>query len=302
MTLDHRIKIALDETRLLILVSQVLFGFLFDSAFQSDFAALSWLARQSISAALLLMVLSMACLIAPSMQHRLVEAGQSTPRLQKVTAQFAGWGMLPFLLSLGIGIAVVLERPFGRSVGLTVGACIIIISALLWYALPRWIGNRSEPQMINDIALTPLTTKVEQMLTEARLILPGCQALLGFQLIVMLTHAFDVLPAQAKLIHAAGLCLVTLATILLMTPPALHRQSFGGDDSGLFLKLGSGFVIAAPLPLAFGIAADIYVVFQIINGSAWAALIASLCALLLMLSLWYVYPLILRARLRSHAA
>jgi len=35
--LDRRIKTALDETRLLILGSQVLFGFLFESVFQNGF-------------------------------------------------------------------------------------------------------------------------------------------------------------------------------------------------------------------------------------------------------------------------
>jgi len=37
--LDRRIKTALDETRLLILGSQVLFGFLFAGAFQDGFKA-----------------------------------------------------------------------------------------------------------------------------------------------------------------------------------------------------------------------------------------------------------------------
>jgi hypothetical protein len=37
--LDRRIKTALDETRLLILGSQVLFGFPFAGAFQDDFKA-----------------------------------------------------------------------------------------------------------------------------------------------------------------------------------------------------------------------------------------------------------------------
>jgi hypothetical protein len=33
---------------------------------------------------------------------------------------------------------------------------------------------------------------------EARVIIPGCQALLGFQLVAMLTQAFDELPNDAK--------------------------------------------------------------------------------------------------------
>jgi len=37
---------------------------------------------------------------------------------------------------------------------------------------------------------TPLETQVDQLLTEARVIIPGVQALLGFQLTVTFTQAF----------------------------------------------------------------------------------------------------------------
>lgn len=150
--------------------------------------------------------------------------------------------------------------------------------------------------MAEESAATPLSTKIEQMLTEARVIIPGCQALLGFQLIAMLTLGFDALPLHAKIVHAAGLCCVTIAMIFLMTPAALHRQSFGGDDSESFLRLGSAFVIVASLPLALGIAADIYVVFLKITHSAAITIAASLVSLLAMLLLWYLYPIWLRAR------
>ena len=46
---------------------------------------------------------------------------------------------------------------------------------------------------------TPLSTKVDQLLTEARIIIPGAQALLGFQFAVTLTRAFEQLPVFAKL-------------------------------------------------------------------------------------------------------
>jgi len=77
--------VALDETRLLILGSQVLFGFLFQSVFQNGFDALSPVSKNLVCAALALMMLSIGCLIAPAMQHRIVEAGQSTPRLERAT-------------------------------------------------------------------------------------------------------------------------------------------------------------------------------------------------------------------------
>ena len=294
MRLDSRIKTALDETRLLILGSQVLFGFLLESVFQNGFEMLSPCSQNLAGGALALMVLSIGCLIAPSMQHRIVEAGQSTPRLERATTAMAALGLLPLIASLGLGLFIVFERVFGPATGAAVGAASIALAGFFWFGIEWLIGVRRRQTMADEFAATPLSTKVEQMLTEARVIIPGCQALLGFQLIAMLTHAFDELPPNAKIMHAAGLCAVIIAMVFLMTPAALHRQSFGGNDSETFLRLGSAFVIAACLPLALGIAADAYVVFLKITHAVVISVAASMALLLTMLGLWYLYPIWLR--------
>ncbi|MFL6813525.1 MAG: DUF6328 family protein [Bradyrhizobium sp.] len=296
MKLDRKIKVALDETRLLILGSQVLFGFLFQSVFQNAFDMLSRPSQLLVCAALSLMVLSIGCLIAPSMQHRIVEAGQSSTRLERAASHLAAWGLLPFIASLGLALFIVFERIFGGLAGAAVGITSAALAGFFWFGLAWLIGDRRRQTMAEDSAATPLSTKIEQMLTEARVIIPGCQALLGFQLIAMLTRGFDDLPLDAKIVHAAGLCCVAIATILLMTPAALHRESYGGDDSESFLRLGSAFVIVASLPLALGIAADVYVVFLKITHSLEPSIAASLVLLITMLLLWYLYPIWLRQR------
>ena len=143
---------------------------------------------------------------------------------------------------------------------------------------------------------TPLATKIEQLLTEARVIIPGAQALFGFQFIAMLTSGFDRLPQTTKIIHAAALCLIVVNVILLMTPAALHRLSFGGEESEKFLQIGSALVITAPLFLAGGIAAQVYVVMQktFVTGT-WAAT-AGIANLVLLMLFWYAFPLALRRR------
>ena len=286
---------AMDETRLLILGSQVLFGFLFQSVFQNGFDSLSSVSKNLVCAALALMMLSIGCLIAPSMQHRIVEAGEASPRLQHATTVLAEWALLSFIASLGLGLFIVFERIFGGITGVAVGVASAALAGYFWFGLAWLIGEQRRRTMTEQSGRTPLSTKVEQMLTEARVIIPGCQALLGFQLVAMMTQAFDELPQDAKIMHAAGLCCVTIAMILLMTPAALHRLSFGGNDSERFLRLGSAFVIAGPLPLALGIAADVYVVFLKINHSATFIVLASSVLLLAMLALWYFYPVWLRA-------
>ena len=146
-----------------------------------------------------------------------------------------------------------------------------------------------------EASQTPLATKIEQMLTEARVIIPGAQALFGFQFVAMLTTGFDRLPHEVKLVHAIALGLIGLNVVLLMTPAALHRLSFGGEDSTAFLLIGSAFVIAAPVFLAGGIALEAYVVMQKVDGGKDWATTAAGGSFLVLAALWYALPLALRA-------
>jgi hypothetical protein len=68
------------------------------------------------------------------------------------------------------------------------------------------------------------------MLTEARVILPGAQTMLGFQLIVTMTDPFEVMPRSVKAIRFVALGALILSVMVLTTPAALHRLSFRGRD------------------------------------------------------------------------
>jgi uncharacterized protein DUF6328 len=81
-----------------------------------------------------------------------------------------------------------------------------------------------------------------------------------------------------------------------MTPVALHRLAFYGEDDATFFTIGSALVVIASIPLALGIAADIAVVFFQITqslGSAWTAGATALCVLL---AVWLGYPVWHRKR------
>ena len=128
------------------------------------------------------------------------------------------------------------------------------------------------------------------MLTEARVIIPGAQALLGFQLIAVLTKAFNELPPVFKYIHCVGLTAVSLSVILLMTPAALHRIGFHGEDDPRFFGIGSRLVVAGSIPLAVGIATDVAVVFFKATGNNGLAMGSGLLSLVVLLGLWLGYP------------
>ena len=143
-----------------------------------------------------------------------------------------------------------------------------------------------------DRSNTPLHAKIEQMLTEARVVLPGAQALFGFQLAIVLTQSFEQLPTASMIMHATSLFLVAFAVVLLMAPAAYHRIVYAGEDSEDMHRVGSVLVTAATVPLALGLAGDVYVVVTRIMGSPTVGLIAGSLALVLLIGLWHVYPLV----------
>ena len=143
---------------------------------------------------------------------------------------------------------------------------------------------------------TPLPVRIEQMLTEARVVLPGGQALLGFQLAIVLTRSFEQLPRLSQVLHAFSLGLVAAAVVLLMAPAAYHRIVFGGEEDEAMHRVGSVMLTSATLPLAAGLAGDLYVVIAKITESAAAGAFAGAAALLMLIGLWHILPLIARRR------
>jgi hypothetical protein len=123
------------------------------------------------------------------------------------------------------------------------------------------------------------------------MVLPGAQALLGFQLAMMFVEDFDKLPERIKYIHMGGLAAIGVSMVLLMTPAAYHRIVESGEDSESFHRLASRLVLAAMAFLALGIAADFLVVVEKVSGSiAWGAAGAGV-VLVLFYGLWFGYSL-----------
>lgn len=295
MNLDRKVKTALNETRLLILGAQVLLGFQFQAFFQDGFSELSTASQHLCLAGLMLVLLSVTLLVMPSMQHRLVEMGQSSERLVSATSTLTGLGLVPLAFSLALGVYVVVDRHFGMLAGVIAGVGLGAACGLAWFGIECLIDGSSETKIMQQSA-TPLDTRIEQLLTEARVIIPGAQALFGFQTLVMLTSGFDRLPQMSKVVHLTALILVAANMVLLMMPAALHRLTFGGDDSARFLRIGSGIVIVAPIFLAAGISAESYVVFQKVIGDEGRSAIGAAATFLTITSCWYAVPLLMRSR------
>lgn len=144
---------------------------------------------------------------------------------------------------------------------------------------------------------TPLKDRIEQVLTEARVVLPGVQALLGFQLATMLMDGFDKLPQSSKYVHLISLILMGLCVVLLMTPAAYHRIVEQGEDSESFHRIASELLLLVMIPLPLGICGDMFVVLRKVTGSISVSIGTSLLFLAFFYGMWFGLPVFRRSQL-----
>lgn len=289
MSLIERTKIAFDEVRMLMLGAQILLGFQLHAPFQDAFSRLTRMQRINMAIALYLMVIVIGLLIAPAARHRIVDKGEATVGVNRFVTAVADVILAPFAIALTIDLTIAAQRSLGTHVGISVGLFGGLIAVLLWYG-PLALRRKAQEDRMAPLEKTSVNAKIDFVLTEARVVLPGAQALLGFQFAIVLTSAFGDLPYPEQAVHGAALASVALATMLLMAPAAYHRIVYDGAAVPRFHVIASRFLLAATIFLALGLAADIHVVtVKLLGDYRFAAVTAAGTAVLLM-GLWYVWP------------
>ena len=123
------------------------------------------------------------------------------------------------------------------------------------------------------------------------MVLPGVQALFGFQLIAVFSAGFtEQLSKGEQRVHVAAIGCVVLAIALVMAPAALHRQAEPHTVSLEFIDLSSRLLMWSMPALAAGVCLDVYLVSRIALGSRPAALCLAGALLLAIVLLWFVMP------------
>jgi hypothetical protein len=143
-----------------------------------------------------------------------------------------------------------------------------------------------------ELSLNDAATHV---LEECRTVVPGMQALFGFQLIAVFSTTFEQLlsPVERR-VHLTAIVLVTIAMVLVMAPAALHRQLEPHAVSRRFIDTSSRLLMASMAPLAIGICLDVYLVSRIIAGSARTASLIAIPVLAVFIVLWFILPRVMR--------
>jgi hypothetical protein len=293
--LRNRIKNALDEVRILVLGTQVLLGFAYRAFFEPRFERLPLRDQRIVSTSLCLLLLQIGILLLPAARHRLVERGRDSEALHRFAMNCAFAALLPFSVVLGLHLFLASASISGRS-HLLLPIVIVTGALVLWYGVAVVRGPR--PERLEREEELKLEDKIVQVLTEARVVIPGAQALVGFQLAITLMDAYEKLPRSSKELHLAALVADALAVIFLMAPAAYHRIVERGEDTERFHQFASAMVLLALAVLPAGFALDLVVVVRKQTESVAAATAAGVSAAVFFYGLWFVWMLVIRARSR----
>jgi hypothetical protein len=129
---------------------------------------------------------------------------------------------------------------------------------------------------------------------EARMLLPGVQAVLGFQLVAVTNQRFVLFTPVEQALYLAAFLLLALAMGLIMAPAAYHRQAERGMVTRRFVDLSSMLLTLAMVPLIAAFCLDAYLVARLIlEERTMSAIVAGIVAIVLA-GLWYGLPAICR--------
>lgn len=294
-TLAGQIKNSLDEARLFILVVQVLLGFQMRAPFEERFMDISAALSACHVAALVCLLTAFVLFVAPAPYLELAYAGETSTRERTFTNLMLAIGLVPFIAALGLNTFVVVALTLSSLVAWCVATGFVVAACWWWFGLAL-VNRRPAGEERTVTHQTALSDRLQEVMTESRMIVPGAQALLGFQFTTVFTSAFARLPHTVKLLHIVGMTAIAAATVLLIAPASFHRIAEHGEDSERVVRVGSMFVMASLVPLAVGVALDVAVVARQMQLAAWSAIVFPAGTLVFAACIWFVYPLLQRRR------
>lgn len=142
-----------------------------------------------------------------------------------------------------------------------------------------------------------LKRHADQILQEIRIVLPGTQALMGFQFIAFFNPVFQSMAADLKQLHFAALLLTIVCSILLIAPVAFQQIGEDGHVTRRFLSYTRRMLTAAMLCLLVAITGDVYLAAKLLG---YSTLLAGGIALILFgtgVFLWFIHALLRRSNL-----
>ncbi|MFZ2029657.1 MAG: DUF6328 family protein [Vitreimonas sp.] len=296
-SLKDSVASELSELRNMVLGTQIFLGFQYEALFMPRFELAAARGSDLYLWGFAALVITLICLIAPTSHHRLAEHGNATTAQSRFAGRCLCAGALMFALGLGanVGFALGVEISTPR-----IFAIVTTIAAIAAWFVLEFAMRRHEPQPERADQRLSIKETLSELMSESRIVLPGVQALLGFQLAAYLSDGFHHLPQAAQSVHHAALGFLLASMILLMAPAPFHRIAEHGRATRRAETVGVWMVMLGLSLLALALSCDLYVAIDAATQDGQAAGLGAAGALLAALAIWFVYPLLKRAM--SHGA
>jgi len=143
-----------------------------------------------------------------------------------------------------------------------------------------------------------LKDETRTAIEEVRMVLPGIQALFGFQMIAIFNERFQHLSLRAQYLHLAAIACVALAIALVMAPAAYHRIAERGWVSRSLINLTSDYLTAGMIALTLGLSVDLGLVAGIVLDNGIQGVGVGVLMSLICFIFWIVLPVRHRVRFR----
>ncbi|MDQ3065081.1 MAG: DUF6328 family protein [bacterium] len=144
--------------------------------------------------------------------------------------------------------------------------------------------------------LDELKHQADQLLQEIRIVLPGTQALMGFQFIAFFNPVFQNLQPGLKYLHFSTLLLTILTSIFLISPVAFQQIGEQGKVTPKFLTYTRRMISIAMMLLLLSFIGDVFLAARVINISNFYSGLIAASLFGIGVYFWYVYSAIRRNR------
>jgi hypothetical protein len=141
-----------------------------------------------------------------------------------------------------------------------------------------------------EVKTISLEGSATQVLEEARTILPGLQALFGFQLIAVFSAEFSRLDGLDRLVHWSATLLTVIAMGFLMAPAALNRKIGARKVSSSFVDRANGLLALGLIPLMPALSLECYLVSNVIFDNRSLALVTGAVIFVFLSYMWLLLP------------
>jgi Family of unknown function (DUF6328) len=297
----NQVRQGLSETRTTVLGGQILLGFQYEAMFQAGFPKLSPLRQELQLWAFILILAAIVLMIAPASFHQLSERGQRSDGQRRALRALIPLSLAPFAVGVGLNVLIGPSTAIGWAWAGASAAIVVLGAFFLWYGMELIaMRTRADPPAQEPPrgarAETSLKDQVADLMTETRIVLPGAQALLGFQFIGYLTDGYARLSTAGRIGHGVALAALVISMVLLMTPAPFHRLAENGRETERLRRLTVRMIVGALAALAAAFAADLFVAIEIVTGRTGLALGGALAAAAAIAAIWFVWPLARRGR------